>query len=290
MNLKWFGVFVLFFPVSIRTLGQPVVYHVDNVHSSLQFTVPFFGVSEVPGRFDQFCGTFTYDREKQSRIELYIAASSINTGTGMRDKDLRENYFESAKFPIIRFISTEIKEFHTKEFEVTGTLSLHGTAKEIHIKLMTVGEIDSPDGKEWGLKSSPIVIDRTSFGISKGQLSGDRVFVGNSVTISSVMRLRENTLEKKQFEKTYPAINQEGLGKFTGTYRNDSKSAEIKLLVDQNQLFVLYKDEDFTWMHEAKKTGTDQARILSFKDLIELKENAILLKEMGKEDVAFVKK
>jgi len=272
--------------------AEPITYHIDNTHSSIQFTVPFFGVSEVVGRFDQFCGTFVYDHERpdQSKIKLYILASSVNTGIGMRDRDLRETYFESEKYPFIEFGSNQIKEIKRKEFIVTGTLNMHGIAREITFHLSTIGEILAPDGKEWGFKSSPIIIDRTVYGINKGQLSGDRVSVGNTVTISSMIRLRENTPERKQFEIAHPAAGQDGLDKFAGTFINSKNSAEFQFVYDRNKLFVVFKDNDWIWMREVFKTAENQVRIYSRNDLIDVSDQSIVWKAAGNEEMVFMRK
>jgi polyisoprenoid-binding protein YceI len=281
---------MLFILVSMNVSASPVIYHVDNTHSSIQFTVPFFGVSEVAGRFDQFCGTFAFDKEipDQSKIILYILSSSINTGIGMRDRDLRETYFEAEKYPFIQFVSNAMKQVNDKEFSVKGTLNMHGVAKEITFNLTTIGAITTPDGKEWGFKSSPIIIDRTDYGVNKGEISADQTSVGNTVTISPFIRLRESP-DRRRFEVTHPAVEQTGLEKFTGTFTNSAKAAELKLMLDKNKLFVIFTDKDWIWMREVFKTGENELRIYSRNDLIELKDNTVILKPEGNEALVFTR-
>jgi polyisoprenoid-binding protein YceI len=280
----------MFLILTMSVSAAPIIFHVDNTHSSIQFTVPFFGVSEVAGRFDQFCGTFIYDKEKpeQASIILYILSSSINTGIGMRDRDLRETYFEVDKYPFIEFASNTIKRVNDKEFSVKGTLNMHGVAQEITFSLTTIGEITTPDGKEWGFKSSPIIIDRTVYGVNKGKLSADQTSVGNTVSISSFIRLRESP-ERRRFELAHPAVEQIGLEKFTGMFTNSAKAAELRLLLDKNKLFVIFTDKDWIWMREVFKTGENQLRIYSRNDLIELNDNTITLKPEGNEALVFIR-
>ena len=80
----------LFAMVSTVLSATPTTLHIDNTHSSIQFTVPFLAISEVTGRFERFCGNFVFDEANivSSRMDLFIDASSINTGLKIRDRDL----------------------------------------------------------------------------------------------------------------------------------------------------------------------------------------------------------
>src|SRR5690348_16407334 len=86
MKLHYVIVICLSVLQSIIASAAPITLHIDNTHSSIQFTVPFFAVSEVAGRFERFCGNLVLDETNMtsSRMELFIDASSINTGLKIR--------------------------------------------------------------------------------------------------------------------------------------------------------------------------------------------------------------
>src|SRR5688500_17239811 len=101
----------LFVIVVKITSAAPLTLHIDNTQSSIQFDIPFMAISEVTGRFERFCGTFVFDEVNMtgSRMELFIDASSINTGLKIRDRDLVEKYLEIKTYPIVYFKSRSVR-------------------------------------------------------------------------------------------------------------------------------------------------------------------------------------
>ena len=61
-------------------LAAPEVYDFDKAHSSPGFKVRHF-FTQVPGRFDDFTGTVSWDEADptKSTVEITIQATSINT-------------------------------------------------------------------------------------------------------------------------------------------------------------------------------------------------------------------
>ena len=150
MNLCYAITFCLFLIIVKIASAAPITLHIDNTHSSIQFDIPFMAISEVTGRFERFCGTFVFDEVNMagSRMELFIDASSINTGLKIRDRDLVEKYLEIKTYPIIYFKSKSVRLTKPKQFEVVGDLRLHGVSKELRITLNTIGDIINGDNAQ----------------------------------------------------------------------------------------------------------------------------------------------
>jgi polyisoprenoid-binding protein YceI len=113
-------------------------FSVDADHSKVGFSVTLIGVTEVEGRFSDFSGTIMYDETDltKSSVTAIIKTASINTGSSFRDKDLKAApFFDSDKFPTIRFQSTAIRK-QGSDYVMAGLLTIRGVSKEIQAPLI----------------------------------------------------------------------------------------------------------------------------------------------------------
>ncbi len=183
---------------------------VDKNHSEATFQVRHL-VSRVSGKFDDFSGTITVDREKPatSSVEFTIKTPSINTGVDARDKDLRSaNFFEVEKYPEMTFKSTSIKPSGKKDlYDVTGIFIMHGVTKTLTLPVEFLGFVKDPWGGERAGFTMHIVINRKDYGINwnklldnGGTLLSDDVDVTvNIEAAKSVAAIKEEVkTEKKQ--------------------------------------------------------------------------------------------
>ena len=102
--------------------------------SKILFSIKNLGLS-VNGNFKGLTGTmfFNADDLKLSEVNLSINAASIDTNNKSRDKHLvKDDYFSTAKFPLITFKSIKIVATNrVNRYLVTGNLSIKGISKEI---------------------------------------------------------------------------------------------------------------------------------------------------------------
>lgn len=111
------------------------IFDIDGSHTKLQFSIGFFGFSDVEGSFDRFGGTVLYNEEdlEKTSVSLLIDATSINTGSSRRDKDLqKENFFDTENHRMIKFESKRVVK-RGKNFEVVGDLTIKGKIREVSI-------------------------------------------------------------------------------------------------------------------------------------------------------------
>ncbi len=144
-------------------------YEVDASHTGLGFTIDHLGFSNFQGRFNEISGSGTWDNDDPSAnsITLNIKASSVDTANEKRDKHLRSpDFFDSNQFPMITFESSSFKSLGGADYEVTGSLSMHGVTKEITIPLTKVGEGDNPWGQHVIGFDTRFSINRMDYGIN----------------------------------------------------------------------------------------------------------------------------
>jgi polyisoprenoid-binding protein YceI len=283
MKFRHHIVVCLFVIVAKITSAAPLTLHIDNTHSSIQFDVPFMAISEVNGRFERFCGTFVFDEINRagSRMDLFIDASSINTGLKIRDRDLVEKYLEIKKYPIIYFKSKSVRLIKPKQFEVVGDLLLHGVTKELHITLNTIGDIVNGDkARELGFKLHPLRLNRTDYGIMEGSMGSSSV--GDTLTVSAIIRVRDVTPYRNDLDTRYPEKNVAITIPFKGSFRGKS-GAHINLINDGGNYFLAFSDDEWSWFAQAKVVGPNLFKLMSFRTLVELKPDAITFTPSGEQ-------
>ena len=126
-------------------------YKVDNkgAHASINFKIKHLGYSWLTGRFNNFDGDFTYDKEhiEDSEIRINIDVGSIDTNHSERDKHLRsKDFLNVSKFSEAKFVSSNFLANNEGGFDVLGKLTLNGVSKDIIIKAEKIGEGKDP----WG--------------------------------------------------------------------------------------------------------------------------------------------
>ena len=145
-------------------------FKIDPNHSSVNFAVSHAGgISTVVGRFTSFEGKIVFDDKDvtKSSVNVTIKTDSINTDVQRRDEDLRNNYFEVAKFPEITFQSKSVEK-KGSDYVAHGTLTIHGVSKEVDLPFEIKGPVDAGQnrGKVMGAHAS-VTVNRQDFGVGK---------------------------------------------------------------------------------------------------------------------------
>lgn len=144
-------------------------YKVDEPHTEIGFKVRHLGIANVSGVFEQHETSIELDPGDLSTLKAstVIEATSVNTGNQKRDDDLRsDNFFDVAKYPKIRFVSTEITDVSED-----GTFKLHGelTIRDVTRPIVLDAEFRGPlsaMGKERIAFSASGRIDRFDYGLT----------------------------------------------------------------------------------------------------------------------------
>jgi polyisoprenoid-binding protein YceI len=271
MSGPGFPAFIAVFISYFHITAQPTTYYVDNTHSSIQFTVTFMALTEVPGRFDRFGGNFVLDESDmtKSKIELFIDVSSINTALDVRDADLRNDFFEAEKYPIIKFVSKSIRRSGGKQFEVNGDFTMHGITKEMTILLDIMGIITGDKEQEMGLKSKPFHISRKEFNITRGST------VGDSVSATTLIRLRTFYKKYETFHKDFVAKNGSVAFPFAGKYVDEKGNAHITLITYEGNYFIAFADDNWKWFNRVYQIGDNRFKLETFSHTFDLTRDGL---------------
>ncbi len=135
------------------------------------------------GSFDKMEGNIRFDpvNPDESRFEVSVDVSSINTGIELKNKHARsDKWFDAEKYPHISFVSKSVSRTDTG-FVVRGELELKGIRKEIAIPFAFRSVVDRH------LFYGKFKVNRGDFGI--GKVSGkdsDSTAVEVSVPVTLV--------------------------------------------------------------------------------------------------------
>jgi len=186
------------FILAATPLFAAETYTVDKVHSNAQFTIRHL-MSKVTGKFTDVEGAVQVDRAKPeaSAVEFKIKTASIDTANKQRDDHLRSpDFFDAANNPEITFKSTKMKSTAKDSYQVTGTLTIRGVAKEITVPVTVLGEMKDPWGNERVGFEIQTTLNRKDYNIlwnktldAGGYLLGDDVAV--NLTLEAVKKKEE---------------------------------------------------------------------------------------------------
>jgi len=115
-------------PVDLR----PGVYRLDPDHTTVLFKVDHLGFSTYIGRFDTVDATLDFDpeRPRDARLDVVIETASVDVNLPAFEAELAgPDWFDSARFPQARFVSTAIEVTGEARGRVVGALTLRGVTR-----------------------------------------------------------------------------------------------------------------------------------------------------------------
>jgi polyisoprenoid-binding protein YceI len=179
--------------------SAPEIYTIDKSHSEAVFQVRHL-VTKVRGRFTDFEGVIRVDRERPglSSVVFSIDAASVDTDVADRDTHLKSpDFFDVAKHPRITFVSSRITPRGDDRYDVTGTLTIRGVAREVTLPVAFLGSARDPWGNERSGFELETKLDRKDYGIifnaaldNGGLLLGDEVRI--TINIEAIRQKAES--------------------------------------------------------------------------------------------------
>ena len=171
------------------TQKETRVWSLDPTHSSVHFAVKHMVVSNTKGAF----GSYKLNVETQgldfenAKIDLEIDVKSINTNMADRDNHLRSpDFFDAEKFPVIRFVSTEMKKLNDEDYLLKGNITIKDVTKPIEFKVNYGGQVIDPWGNIRSGFTLESAIDRFDFGLTWNALiEAGGAMVGKTVKLQA---------------------------------------------------------------------------------------------------------
>jgi polyisoprenoid-binding protein YceI len=169
------------------TVAPVRTFSIDKSHSEVAFQVRHL-VTRVRGRFTEFNGTIQFDgsNPEQSSVTFTIDAASVDTGTPDRDAHLRsDDFFAPATHPQITFTSSRVTRKSAELYDVEGTLTIRGIAKQLTVPVTFLGAAQDPWGNARVGFEGEVTVNRKEFGLNwNAALETGGFLVGDEVKIS----------------------------------------------------------------------------------------------------------
>jgi polyisoprenoid-binding protein YceI len=162
---------------------------VDPVHSSVGFAVTHNGVTTFRSGFDRFEAHLTGG--EQPRLAGTVEVESIAIDEEMlKGHLLSPEFFDTQRFPQLRFSSTELSVGEDGSARVAGELEIHGETRSVEAsgRFAHLSE-DAQGGARIGL-SIEATVDRRDFGLDwQAELPSGGEVLEYAVTISVELEL-----------------------------------------------------------------------------------------------------
>ncbi len=157
------------------------VFRIDPVLTQAEFEVNHFWVTKLRGTFGRTEGTIVLDADGHAgSIDFAVDTSSVETGWSVRDAFIRgENMFDAARFPTVRFRSTQLTFDDVRLVGAAGELTLHNVTRPIVVKVGRLECGPDPGSGRHGCGVAVVSsIKRSDFGMTFGL-----PFVGDDIDL-----------------------------------------------------------------------------------------------------------
>lgn len=144
-------------------------YELDGSHASLVWKVSHLGLSAYTARFDKISGSLNFDPKApaKSSVSISVDPTSASTGLPNFDKKIRDDYFQSAKFPAITFNSTKVEQTGPTTGKVTGDVTFLGVTKPVTLDVTWNGGVFNKFAGGYAIGfSAKGALKRSEFGFS----------------------------------------------------------------------------------------------------------------------------
>lgn len=125
-------------------------YKVDGGHTQIVFAYDHMGFTNNVGVFAEPTGTLMLDKANPSASTVSIDVPIANLKTGVAKLDehlLKADFFDVAKFPTAKFVSTSVKAEGTGA-TITGNLTIKGITKPVTLDAEFYGAGTNPMNKQ----------------------------------------------------------------------------------------------------------------------------------------------
>lgn len=191
--------FILFLALTILGTGslmaQNSVWTLDKAHSSIGFSVRHMVISEVTGNFKDFDISFTSSKDDYSdaAVDVSIKVASVNTDNERRDGHLKtDDFFNTEKFPQIKFKSTLFEKVGENKYKITGDLTIRDVTKKVMFDATYNGTIKAPWGATVSSWKATLAVNRFDYGLKwNKKIETGGLIAGDTVNITLNLELNK---------------------------------------------------------------------------------------------------
>ncbi|MFN5480482.1 MAG: YceI family protein [Chitinophagaceae bacterium] len=190
---KQFLSLVVMMTLAISVSFAQSTWKVDKGHSNVKFAVTHMVVSEVEGSFKMFDGSLVASKADLSDavVNFSVDINSINTDSERRDGHLKsDDFFNSEKFPQMKFVSTSMKPLGGNKYALSGNLTIRDITKPVTFDVTYGGQIKTQNGGAKAGFKAKTTVDRLAFGLKWDRaLETGSLVVGKDVEVTILVEM-----------------------------------------------------------------------------------------------------
>ena len=150
------------------------LWRIDPVHSTVEFAVTHMPFSIFRGRFRDVEGVITIDEAEPARssVTATIKTASIDVmGERFQAVLQGEDFFDTARWPVMTFHSRRVEQVDGDVWRVTGPLTIRDVTRDITLTTRYAGQGKHPvSGRTLAGFHAETEIDRGDFGLRWNRL------------------------------------------------------------------------------------------------------------------------
>lgn len=158
--------------VSTPAMAEVETYDLETPHTQIIFAVSHLGFSHSYGKFLDYDGHFTFDRENpaESEVEVVIKTDSIDLADEKWDDHMKSaDFFDVENHPEMTFKSTGIEVTGETTGKITGDLTILETTKPVTLDVVFNKADKHPFNDQYRSGfSATTSIKRSEFGMNYG--------------------------------------------------------------------------------------------------------------------------
>ncbi len=177
--------------IALNGFAQTQTWTADKSHSKVGFSVSHLVITDVEGHFKDFDATAsTNSKGDLEKVEANIKTASIFTDNNDRDGHLRsDDFFNSEKFPEMKFVSKSVKKSGKNNYKITGDLTIRDVTKTITLDAKYNGTVTDPWGNTKMGWYAQTKINRFDYNLKWNKtIEAGGLVVGKDVTIKLNMQ------------------------------------------------------------------------------------------------------
>jgi polyisoprenoid-binding protein YceI len=145
-------------------------YTVEPSHTRVQFSVSHMGFTDWYGDMTGVSGTLVLKTADiaASAVDISLPVASVATTNAKLDDELRSaQWFDAARYPTVRFVSTRIVQTGPATATITGNLTFHGITRPVTLAARFNGAGINPLDRNYTIGfNATTTIRRSDFGVS----------------------------------------------------------------------------------------------------------------------------
>jgi polyisoprenoid-binding protein YceI len=166
-------------------------WKVDRIHSHVGFAVKHMVVSTFRGSFEDYDGALTVGDDGEPRLEGWVNVDSIDVpDENLKAHLLSPDFFDSERYPQIRFRSSAVRVGEGGQLEVEGELEIKGNSRPVSARGSISGpHVDIAGNDKLGVELETKV-DRSEYGLEwNAELPQGGLALSEDVTLDVSLEL-----------------------------------------------------------------------------------------------------